>query len=187
MEDTQIVEVEPHKHLEIIFQHDCSRHNHIDYVKEKAWARINVMRKLKFEFDRKSLETVYLTFIRPILEYADIVWDNCTQFEKNELDKIQNEAARIVTELVSIRALYEEIKWETLEERRKKHRLVLFYKMVNGLSPQYLSSLLPLHVNKVSSYNLRNSNDIQTIHTRTNLYITIFFFHLLSENGTTYL
>ena len=177
MEDTQIVEVDSHKHLGIIFQNDCSWHNHIDYVKEKAWARVNAMRKLKYEFDRKSLETIYLTFIRPILEYADIVWDNCTQHEKSELDKIQNEAARIVTgttKLVSIRALYEEIKWDTLEERRRKHKLNLFYKMVNGLSPPYLSSLLPLPVNRVSSYNLRNSNDIQTIPARTNLYYNSF-------------
>ena len=86
MEGTQIVEVDSHKHLGIIFQNDCSWHNHIDYVKEKAWARVNAMRKLKYEFDRKSLETIYLTFIRPILEYADIVWDNCTQHEKRELD-----------------------------------------------------------------------------------------------------
>ena len=129
------------------------------------------MKKLKFDFGRKSLETVYLTFIRPILEYADVVWDNCTQYEKHELDKIQNEAARIVTgatKLVSIRALYEEVKWDTLEERRRKHKLALFYKMVNGLSPPYLSSLIPLP--RASSYNLRNTNDIQTIHARTNQY-----------------
>ena len=66
------------------------------------------MRKLKFELDRKSLEIIYLTFMRSLLEYANVVWDNCTQYEKLELDKIQNEAARIVTgttKLVSLQAL----------------------------------------------------------------------------------
>ena len=78
------------------------------------------MRKLKFKLDRKSLETIYLTFyIRPILEYGDVLWDNCSQYEKNELEKIQNEAARIATgatKLVSLNALYNEIQWENLEE-----------------------------------------------------------------------
>ena len=177
MEGTQIVEVESNKHLGLIFKSDCSWHNHIDYVKEKAWSRVNAMKKLKFDFDRKSLETVYLTFIRPILEYGDTVWDNCTQYEKNELEKIQNEAARIVTgstKLASTRALYQEIKWDTLEERRRKHKLALFYKMVNCLSPPYLLSLIPLPVNRVSSYNLRNSNNIQIIPARTNLYYNSF-------------
>ena len=49
------------------------------------------MRKLKFKLDRKALETIYLVFIRPILEYSDVISDNCTQYVKNELDKIQNE------------------------------------------------------------------------------------------------
>ena len=33
----------------------------------------------------------------PLLEYADVIWDKCTLYEKQELDNIQNEAARIAT------------------------------------------------------------------------------------------
>ena len=36
-------------------------------------------------------------FHTTIIKYADVVWDNCTQYEANELEKIQTEAARIVT------------------------------------------------------------------------------------------
>ena len=89
MEGSQITEVESHKHLGIFFSNDCTWHKHIDYIKDKAWKHVNAMRKLKFEFDRKSLETIYFSFIRPILEYGDTIWDNCMQYEKAELDKIQ--------------------------------------------------------------------------------------------------
>ena len=109
MQEYQITEVESHKHLGLYLSNDCSWHKHIDYITEKAWYRINTLRKLKFHLDRKSLETIYITFIRPLLEYGDIIWDNCTHQEKIELDKIQNEAARIATgtsKLVSIDALY---------------------------------------------------------------------------------
>ena len=84
------------------------------------------MRKLKFILDRKSLEIIYTSFIRLILEYADVVWDNCTQYEINALEKIQIEAARIVTgttKLVSLDKLYQETGRETLEDRRKKNKL----------------------------------------------------------------
>ena len=47
------------------------------------------MRKLKFKLDRESLETIYTAFIRPLLEYGDVIWDNCSQYEKQELEKIQ--------------------------------------------------------------------------------------------------
>ena len=89
MQNVQIQKVSSHKHLGLYFSNDCSWHQYIDYIKQKAWFRIHIMRKLKFKLDRKSLETIYLTFIRPLLEYGDVIWDNCTQYEKNELDKIQ--------------------------------------------------------------------------------------------------
>ena len=177
MQNHQIVEVDYHKHLGIYFSNDCTWHYHIDHIKEKAWFRINVMRKLKFRLDRKSLETIYIAFIRPLLEYGDVIWDNCTQYEKLELDKIQNEAARIVTgatKLVSINALYNEIQWDTLEKRRRDHKLTLFYKMQCNITPIYLSSLVPRPVSIISRYNLRNSNDLQTIDARTTQYYNSF-------------
>ena len=115
------------------------------------------MRRLKFVLDRKSLETICISFIRPILEYGNEIWDNC-QYEKDDLEKIQIEAARIATgttKLVSIASLYSEIGWNCLDTRRKMQKLVLFYKMVNHLTPLYLSSLIPPTVNETSRYNLR--------------------------------
>ena len=46
---------------------------------------------------RVSYPTRPLFFIKPVLEYADVVWDNCTQYEINALEKIQIEAAGITT------------------------------------------------------------------------------------------
>ena len=159
MLDQQITDVKSHKYLGIYLSNDCTWHKHIEYIKEKAWNRINVMRKLKYELDRQSLETIYLTFIRPVLEYANVVWDNCTHYEKEELEKIQNEAARIVTgttKLVSKHALYEEIGWDTLDLRRRKHKLTLLYKVYTNQTPPYLSTLVPPSVNTFSEYSLRN-------------------------------
>ena len=100
----------------------------------------------------------YCSFIRSVLEYADVVWDNCTKYEEDEVEKIQLEAARIVTgttKLVSIDNLYSETGWETLKSRKQQHKLILFYKMVNNFTPIYLSSLLPHQVGNVSRYNLK--------------------------------
>ena len=98
---------------------------------------------------------------------------NCTQYEKYELDKIQNEAARIATgatKLVSLTNLYKEIGWESLSKRRSNHKLTLLYKMINHLTPIYLSSLIPAQVSSASRYNLRNAQNYQTIRARTNQY-----------------
>ena len=83
LNQTQIAEVNSHKHLGITFSNDCTWHEHLKLVKSKAWKRINIMRKLKFQLDRKSLQTIYFSFIRPLLEYAEVVWNDCTQYESN--------------------------------------------------------------------------------------------------------
>ena len=153
MNQNLINNVNSHKHLGLTFTQDCSWHDHLELVKTKAWLRINIMRRLKFQLGRKSLQTIYISFIRPLLEYADVVLDNCTQQEANELEKIQNEATPIVmgaTKLASIQSLLSDTGWESLTSRREKHKLVLFYKMINSLAPEYLSSLVPPTVGNIS-------------------------------------
>ena len=177
MLNQDISEVQSHKHLGVFLSNDGSWNSHIDYIKSKAWPRVNIMRKLKFVLDRKSLEKIYFCFVRPILEYADIAWDNCTKYQKEELDKIQHEAARIVTgttKYISIRELNKETNWESLESRRQKHKLVLFYKMIHGITPNYLSSLVPPLVGDLSGYSLRNSGNIAAPFSRTKLYAESF-------------
>ena len=73
MGNTQIAEVNTHKHLGIILSHDCSWHAYIEYIKEKAWQRINIMRRLKFILDRKSLE---------IYHSSAQFWNTGTQYGK---------------------------------------------------------------------------------------------------------
>lgn len=40
---------------------------------------------------------MYLSFVRPILEYADVIWDNLTKCLVNKTENIQLEEATIVT------------------------------------------------------------------------------------------
>ena len=38
--------------------------------------------KIKYKPDRKSIQIMYTAFVRTILEYGDVVWDNSAQYEK---------------------------------------------------------------------------------------------------------
>ena len=143
------------------------------------------MRRLKFALNRKSLETIYRSLIRPILDYGNEIWNICQQYEKDDLEKTQIEAARIATgktKRVSIASLYCEIDWNSLDTRRKMQKLVLFYKTVNHFTPLYLSSLIPPTVNKISRYNLRNN--ISTIYARTNQYFNSFLPSTIRERNS---
>ena len=108
------------------------------------------------------------------------MWNTCTRYESNDLDKIKknNEAARIFsseTKLASINFLHTETDWKTLGSRRKTRKLTMFYKMKNGLCPDYLTSLVvPDTAGSASPYPLRNSADLPATYTNSRLYSTSF-------------
>ena len=47
---------------------------------------------------RKAFKNVQ-NFVRPMLDYASVVWDGCTNSEFDKLDKLQLYTPRIVTGL----------------------------------------------------------------------------------------
>ena len=171
MNNVILNETTSHRHLGLTFSNTCNWSDHIQRVTDTAWSRLNLMRALKFKVNRQALEKMYFAFIRPLLEYSDSVWDNCSNEAKRQLDSINHEAARIITggtKLFSLEKLLADLGWDSLQERRTKHKLVIFYKIINNLTPNYLQEfVLPL-VQDGNPYRLRNSSDIRTIHTNTN-------------------
>ena len=70
---------------------------HIQNIYEKASKRLNVLKSLKYKLNRSTLSCLYKSLIRPLMEYGDVIWDNCTEAEANLLERIQYESARAVT------------------------------------------------------------------------------------------
>ena len=141
MNGTMIKNTSFHKHLGLNFSNTGSWDEHVKSISEKSWSRINLLKALKFRVLRKSLEKIYFAYIRPLLEYSDTVWDNCSSESRKRLDSVHVDAARIVTEatkLCSIDKLFIELGWESLQTRRNKHKLVTFYKIMHGIALNYL-------------------------------------------------
>ena len=49
----------------------------------------DVLKKLKYQVDKESLEKTYFSFIRPKLEYGNYIWDNCFEGDKDRLEDFQ--------------------------------------------------------------------------------------------------
>jgi hypothetical protein len=93
----------------------------------KVSSRLSVFRRVKFKLKRSHLQTIYISFIRPLMEYGDIVWNNIPDYLKQSLESLQLKAARIVTgatKLTFKQLLYDETGWETLQTRRNNHKLI---------------------------------------------------------------
>ena len=80
------------------------------------------MKMLNYDLDRKSLNRFYISFIRPILEHGNDLWDKCTKQLADLLESIQLDAARIITGLrrgTSHQIFYNELGWSALSEREQ--------------------------------------------------------------------
>lgn len=123
--------------------------------------------------------------MRPILEYASTVWDNCTCYDKDKLEILQIETAGLVTgttRSISLQKLYKEIGWLTLADRRKYQNLIIMFKVINDMVPNYLNCLFPRTVGDSMLYNLRNSDDFVTLPRRTTLFENSFVLSAVSES-----
>ena len=93
-------------------------------------------------------EAVYKSLLRPILEYGYSVWDPHCNGLNGELENVQKRAARFVTryysrETGSMTGILEELKWGTLQKRRKDNRLILLYKGLKGKARIPTVDLIP--------------------------------------------
>ena len=77
MDNNDSSTVSEHTHLGLVISDNGSWEKHIDMITEKAYKRINSLRTFKYILERTILEKIYFTFVRPLLEYADVIWDKC--------------------------------------------------------------------------------------------------------------
>ena len=82
------------------------------------------------------------------MEYGSSVWDPHPDKLREELEKVQNRAARFVTrnyvyETGSMTGILGQLKWESLKKRRKDNILILLYKGLKGKARIRTDDLIP--------------------------------------------
>ena len=177
-ENTTLTSTNTHKHLGIILQNNCKWDHHVKSLISRGRLLLACLSTYKHRVSRKTLEIIYKSFILPIFDYADIIWDNCTKSLSDELEALHLEGIRIITGAVrgtSHAKLYSESGLVPLAERRRRHKLIFYFKIVNGLAPSYLAPELPHLIASLNPYHRRRMLDRQTPSCKTELYKSSFF------------
>ena len=77
-------------------------------------------------------QTAYTTLLRPQLEYASPIWSSYTQAIFNTVEPVQRRQ-HAVSQMTIQRTVVWPLGWRSLEQRHADARLIMFYKIVNGL------------------------------------------------------
>ena len=119
---------------------------YFDQKIKKCNKLIGLIRRLSVNVPRNALLTIYRSLIKPHLDYGDILYDKPENKNfQNKLEKVQYRACLAITGAIqgtSRQKPYDELGLHSLSKRRWRHKLIFFYKILNGHLPKYLSSYL---------------------------------------------
>ena len=165
---------ESHKHLGIVLEKHLSFHEHIPKKIKICNKLIDTIKNLPFYLPRKSLLTIYKSFVRPHLDYSDIIYDNPeNETLLNNLEKVQYQACLAITgafQATSRESLYRELGLECLQTRRWFRKMIL-----NGLAPKYLFDILPVLKNWHYTARKQSKLELSQFFTRTKSFSNSFF------------
>ena len=125
------------KYLGVTIDHNLSWSNHIGIISRKANSVYAFLKRNLRQCSLSIKSLAYLTYVRPILEYASIIWAPYTKSHIATMEKIQRRAACFVcndySRHASVTAMLDMLNWSSLEHRRKEAKCIMFYKIINNL------------------------------------------------------
>ena len=128
---------------------------------------------------RKSLVTIYKAFLRRLLDYGDIIYEqphNVSFCEK--LESVQHKAALAITGAIqgtSRNKIYEELGIESLTAREWYRRLSCMLKIMKEEAPNCLINLIP----RCNQTTRTRKSHIPIFHCRTDCFFFPFYLKIL--------
>ena len=149
-------------YLGIIFDETISWAPHIQYILSKAGKRLGMLSRLRRDLTCHAANTLYLSFIHPIFDYGDTVWNCCGVGNARLLDNFQRRASRIVSRSMDSDKALMDLKWPELQSRRDEHTFKLVNKCISGNCPQFFKQYFNFNNTRTRQRNLLHLPCVRT-------------------------
>ena len=129
--------VQSYKYLGVLISSDLSWSGHISSICSKAKKQMGMLyRRFYRDTDPSTLRMLYVTQVRPLLEYAVPVWDPYLVKDVQALEAVQRFATKVCTkcwEGSNYSERLQTLNLTTLQARRQFLKLTFLFKLVNNL------------------------------------------------------
>ena len=179
LNDAVLQQVHSLKCLGVNVDQNLTWDSHIASIRKKVTRNVGILKKVKPVLNRLNLIDIYRSLIEPYFTYCCIVWDSIGETQIKSLQKLQNRAARIITGasyLIRSNDVLDQLGWLNLAEQRQYQKAIMMFKIINGLTPSYLSDMFT-RTSSLSDYGLRSSRmNFELPKNRTNYFKNSFAF-----------
>ena len=130
--DIQLEKDENPTYLGVTLDRQLNLNKHVENTRKKATKRLNLIKQLAsttWGADKDTLRTLYLGYTRSVIDYNIALQNVCSDSTKSSLDKVQNQALRLICggmRSTPTAACEIASNIEPLEIRRKKAALQLY-------------------------------------------------------------
>ena len=152
----EIEEVEVKSYLGITVDNRLKWDEHIHIMCKKISSAIAALRQVRF-LPREALLSIYRALIESRIRYCCTIWGNCNAKLKNRVQKLQNRAARIITNAkpdADNDELLNALNWLNVLQLIDYTAALQIWKAVNDKGPQYISDMF-IPLKSIHSYNTR--------------------------------
>ena len=111
--------VSEYKYFGVVLDMSLTWNAHIDYMIANVKKRVSMLGRITKNINMYTAGTIYRSFVLPILDYCDTVWNRCGSVNADKLEKLQRRAARIIMRLGSSDKAPDYLGYVTLEKRRE--------------------------------------------------------------------
>jgi len=151
--------------LGLCIQNNLKWDSQIQKICRSVSHKLFLLNKLRKFMNKELLNKIFLTHIRPCMEYGISVWGHCSESNKVKLRRLQHRAARIITsnfDFVNVRGhdLVKQLGWQTLEQRRDYYIASLMHKCIHGNAPIHLLNeiVMTSHTHELATRSVSNLN-----------------------------
>ena len=109
-------------------------HDHTTTVAKKANRLLAVIHKTFQNFDHATFINLYKSYIRPVLEYGNIIWGPQYILDQEQIEKIQRRATKLVQDLQN--CTYNDrltaLNLPSLKYHRLRGDMIMFYQLLHS-------------------------------------------------------
>ena len=142
----------------------------------KAGRRVRLLGRVCRYINKHSANAIFLSTIRPTLEYCAGVWGCCGEVNSGTLETLQKCVGRIVIKTPSSDTATKALKWSSLRSRRDERILKLVRKCIHGRCPQYFKNYFVFNKD-ICARSTRQTNLLHLPAIRTEVAKRSFFYH----------